>query len=286
MNQEVSSPANPCSIPPLVAGSPCRFCGSNTAPKADAHIFPKAIFLKAKAAQGDEDFLWAIDRNGSKPPRRVRIGEYDSNILCQECERNHQDIDTRGIRALFQTPYKSVRVHAKKQLILKYSDRANARDIRTFLYFTLLKAAWSQRDTFSNVNLEPEVEAHFRSTIEEGIEPEDLYVPIFLTEHGQATPGFISTPMIYHGLITVFPSGTYTLYQLNVGERCAWVQAGKGAKGFGEQSAHLALRNGQRVHILRSSRADAANEEWVAQLVADRMNSGGGKWKAQHPYPC
>lgn len=278
MNQEIPSPAKPRSVPPLVAGSPCHICGSTTAPKADSHIFPKSIFLKVKAAQGYEDFLLAIDRDGSKPPRRIRIGEYDSNVLCQECERKHQDIDACGVRALFQTPYKSVRVHAKKQLILKYSDRANARDIRTFLYFTLLKAAWSQRDTFANVSLDPEIEAHFRRTIEEGTDPEGLQVPIFLTQHGQATPGFISTPMIYHGLITVFPSGTHTLYQLSVGGLCAWIQAGKGAPSFGERTAHLALHNGQRVHILRSPRADAANEEWIAELVADRMNSGGGKW--------
>ena len=271
-------PCSPISVRPNDISSPCGLCGSTTAPKADSHVFPKSVFKQVKATQGDEDCLWAIDRDGSKPPRRIRMGEYDTDILCQGCECKHHGIDTRGVRALFQTPYNAVRVYGKNQLILKYSDRANARDIRTFLYFTLLKAGWSTREAFLNVKLESEVEAHFRATVERGAEPDGLPVPIFLTQHGRATPGFLPTPTIYHGLITVVPKGTYSIYQLSVGDLCAWLFPGKGAPRFGERTAHLALCDGQRVNILRSPQADAVNEEWMAQLIADRIRSGGGRW--------
>jgi len=200
---------------------------------------------------------------------------YDDGILCQECEHRYHAIDTRGVRSLFQIPYKTLKVYGKRQLIQKYSDEANAWDIRVFLYFTLLKACWSKQEVYSNVSLEPEVENHFRETVESGNEPDNLVVPIFLVQHGLVTRGFLTTPAIYHGLITVIPRKNYIVYQLSIGELCAWIFAGKEAPQFGDVTRHLALRDGRRVNILRSPESDAANENWIAQLIADRIRSGG-----------
>lgn len=241
-------------------------------------MFPKSVFKRAKAAQGGGEYLLAVCRDGSKPLSRVRVGVYDCDILCQECEHKYHGIDTRGVRSLFQSPYKNLKVYGKRQLIQKYSDEANARDIRVFLYFTLLKACWSNREIYSNVSLEPEVEKHFRETLVSGVEPKNLSVPIFLVQHGIATRGFLPTPAIFHGLITVIPRVDHIVYQVSVGELCAWVFAGKGAPQFGDVTGHLALRDGKRVSILRSPESDTANENWIAQLIADRIGSGGDRW--------
>ena len=256
---------------------PCRICGKTNLPMADAHIFPKAVFKRVKAAQGQEPFLLALDRDGAKPPKKVRIGEYDPNLLCVGCEQDYSPIDDRGLRSLLGTPFVPVPPYAKKQLVLKYSDKANALDIRLFLLFILLRASWSTREAYRHVQFGSDLERHILKAIQDGIEPGGIDLRMLLFQHRVVKDGLLSTPAVHSGAIIVWPGQGKVIFRLGIFDLSALILFGETVLTTA-QPERLSLQAGKRVQILQSGVLDAQMEGWVAEMVVDRIRSGGGQW--------
>ena len=71
----------------------------------------------------------------------------------------------------------------KKTLVLKYSDKASAKDIRLFILFILQRASWSTREVYQFVQLGPDLERHLLQAIQDGNEPEGIELRILLFQH-------------------------------------------------------------------------------------------------------
>ena len=228
---------------------PCRICGSTSSVVADASIFPKAVFRKARAAQGEEPFLLAIDRHGSKP-KKVRIGEYDSNLLCVDCEQKFSPIDDRGLRALQAGLYIPVPCYGKKQLVLKYSDKANAQDLRLFLLFILLRASWSSREAYKHVQLGADLERHLLRAAQDGIEPAGIEFRILLFQHKLIKGGLLSTPAVHSGAIFVWPGAGQAVFRLGIHDMSALVLVGETVLNT-PQTARISLQPGERCRFFK-----------------------------------
>lgn len=78
----------------------CRFCGKFR-PLVKAHIIPEAFF---RAIGTGKDAPILVSNNVNMPfPKRLPIGVYDGELLCDPCERKFDRVDAYGTKTLLHT---------------------------------------------------------------------------------------------------------------------------------------------------------------------------------------
>ena len=78
----------------------CRFC-EKLKPLVKAHIIPEAFF---RAIGTGKDAPLLLSNKADIPfPKRLPIGAYDSELLCDSCERKFDPVDAYGVKTLLYT---------------------------------------------------------------------------------------------------------------------------------------------------------------------------------------
>lgn len=78
----------------------CRFCGKLRA-LVKAHIIPEAFFRAI--GTGKDAPILVTNRADAPFPKRLPIGVYDSELLCDTCERKFDRVDAYGTKTLLHT---------------------------------------------------------------------------------------------------------------------------------------------------------------------------------------
>lgn len=129
----------------------CRFCYNNP-PSVDAHIIPRSFFVE----HGD-------DRYPSKQitdlenvfPKKLPIGVYDSDILCDKCEPLFSTYDDYGYR-FFHPPAEYPLQTDGNGTHAYFIEDIEYDKLKLFLLAVLWRASVSTQDFYAGVNLGPD----------------------------------------------------------------------------------------------------------------------------------
>jgi len=142
-----------------------------------SHVIPESFLIHRKA-QGETPVL-ATNKAGTYPKKRP-IGEYDSEILCKECETVFNSWDSYG-KELLINKLNDFKI-AKKDgnIIGYYTESFDYVKLKMFFISILWRASISKRDLFKNANLGPHEDILRNMITNEDIGTMDYYdVQIF-----------------------------------------------------------------------------------------------------------
>lgn len=130
----------------------CRYC-EQLKPLVKAHIIPEAFFRAIGTGEGAP--ILVSNSQSSPFPKRVPIGVYDSEILCDCCERKFDGLDAYGTKTLLHT----LRGDALKPmrhngLVIGFeASGIDQQALLRFLVATLWRASVSRNPVFARVSL-------------------------------------------------------------------------------------------------------------------------------------
>jgi hypothetical protein len=145
----------------------CRFCDKDKPKLAKAHIIPRSFF-KGVRGKGNYSVEMRVSKKAVKE-KYQQAGNYDTGILCEECERKFAKYDAHG-HSVFTKVFEEAKI---------YRDPAGMECgyllpdvdfplLKLFLLGVLWRASVSSLDFFSNVDLGERHEATIKSLISEG----------------------------------------------------------------------------------------------------------------------
>ena len=133
----------------------CRFCNL-IKPLIKAHIIPRSFFLKYKGdpAKGQKPYAVLVD---SKKPIKEsgefkQAGIYDSNILCESCEKKFGEFDRYGWEILEPI---TVDTPPSQYNGSVYKIDCDTDKIRRFILSVLWRASVSKIQFYKDVDLGP-----------------------------------------------------------------------------------------------------------------------------------
>lgn len=130
----------------------CKLClGKHKLIKA--HAIPEAFFRELRS---DGQTPQLITTTPSSFPKRVPIGVYDDQILCELCEAKFEEIDSYGIDALlkkFNDHFHPIEVSRPTEGL--ESETIDPQRLLQFLVAILWRASVSNHPFFSKVSLGP-----------------------------------------------------------------------------------------------------------------------------------
>lgn len=129
----------------------CKKCGEERK-LVKAHIVPRSFYMDLRASN---EYLNVVPGNPAERITISRIGDYDQNILCQECDRFLGVFDDYGKSVLLDG--KNERKEIIKGGVVagwEISD-INASKLEKFILSVLWRASITQRTFFQRVNLGP-----------------------------------------------------------------------------------------------------------------------------------
>jgi hypothetical protein len=128
----------------------CRFCGHDKK-LVKAHIIPEGFFRSLR--QG-KDMPRLLSSSRHAHPKKIPIGVYDTEILCETCERLFQHWDQYGQEffARKHRDWKPLSIHGHRIYEIHDYDYAS---LKLFFVSILWRASVSGQDFFKRVNLGP-----------------------------------------------------------------------------------------------------------------------------------
>jgi len=129
----------------------CRLCLENKA-LIEAHIIPRCLYAPLKHASGP---MMRISRDPGVPPRASHTGEYDTDILCTDCDNLFSPWDSYACDILLQQlPEQRIKVGPTGQRFYVVGDYDYTR-LKLFVLSVLWRMSVSTRPAFRNVKLGP-----------------------------------------------------------------------------------------------------------------------------------
>lgn len=156
--------------------SDCKLCGKQKK-LIKAHIIPGSFY---KYSKDNSDYLMLISDNDY--PKKSRIGVYDNNILCKECDGNIIGIfDNYAKNLLFDQNYTIM-----KYSNIKYFKIENFEYDKLMMFFLSMvwRASISKHDFFASVNLGPQYESTIKEIIRTGDLNTNIFSCLLLKYHG------------------------------------------------------------------------------------------------------
>lgn len=130
----------------------CRYC-EQLKPLVKAHIIPEAFFRAI--GTGKDAPILVTNRSDSPFPKRIPIGVYDSEILCDCCERKFDKLDAYGTRTLLHTLRgEALKPMRHNGLVIGFeASGINQDTLLRFFIGTLWRASVSRSPIFDRVSL-------------------------------------------------------------------------------------------------------------------------------------
>lgn len=130
----------------------CRYCGQ-LRPLVKAHIVPEAFFRAI--GTGKDAPILVTNRSDSPFPKRIPIGVYDNEILCDCCERKFDKLDAYGTKTLLHTLRgEALKPMSHNGLVIGFEVAGiNQETLLRFFIATLWRASVSRSPIFDRVSL-------------------------------------------------------------------------------------------------------------------------------------
>ena len=126
----------------------CRICNGEKK-LIKAHAIPQAFFLPLRDGENPP-----IPVSEGHYPKRIPIGAYDSEILCEECEGRFSSVDDYGVRVLL-TDFSKLFAPIAFAGYGYASTSVDCQKLLLFLVAVLLRASFSRQRFYSKVELGP-----------------------------------------------------------------------------------------------------------------------------------
>ncbi len=128
----------------------CRGCGEDKK-LVKAHIIPESFFRTMKA--DSERIFQVIDKFEKEwqHKKRIPIGVYDKEILCNDCERKFQLFDDYGFKILFESKRTEIKING--EIAFYKTDKIDYKLLKLFFISVIWRASISKQLAFASVNL-------------------------------------------------------------------------------------------------------------------------------------
>lgn len=135
----------------------CKFCEENIEKYIDCHIIPKAFFVfsqKMSAKIGwSGNMLMITNTKGEQPKKRVRIGWYDPQLVCEKCERRFGKYDDYAIQLLLKNESKHKSVIENSRIIAWVIENFDFKLLKLFFISILWRSSASSLPQFNKISL-------------------------------------------------------------------------------------------------------------------------------------
>lgn len=128
----------------------CQYCREDKN-LVKAHVIPEAFF-RTLCSQGETPSL--LSATGY--PKRRPMGEYDKEILCEDCEKLFSDVDTYGARVLLgEFKEKFTALSSAGETVAFEAEGIDQSLLLRFLVSVLWRASVSKQGFYGKVELGP-----------------------------------------------------------------------------------------------------------------------------------
>ena len=128
----------------------CKLCDHDVDKLAESHILPKSFYGEAFVDPNGPAKLLSSDPNAR--PTRTRTGEYDSNLLCRQCEASLSDYDDYAHTVLFKTAPAETILFNGQAHVARF-EQIDTEKLRIFFVSLLWRMHATDRAMFSSVKL-------------------------------------------------------------------------------------------------------------------------------------
>lgn len=128
----------------------CLLCLTEREKLANAHITPKALYGETLTKEADTLLV-----PSSKTARRMRspVGEYDTHILCEDCEKRFSSLDEHAAQLFIEETPRAI-YHNNEPLIFAY-ETVDSTTVIMFFQFLKWRIGASSRSVFRAISLGP-----------------------------------------------------------------------------------------------------------------------------------
>lgn len=241
----------------------CRYC-EQSKPLVRAHIIPAAFFRAIGGGKGGTPLLFT--NNANQPfTKRSPTGVYDSEILCDACERKFDHLDAYGTKTLLHT-LRGKNLKALSHGNDVYGFEAKGIDQALLLRFfvgTLWRAAVSRQDFFSRVQLLARHEKLARKAIgTEDVSPDfGVTLAAFKSADGRDESVGIMDPLKQR-------YGGVNVYRFYFGAFHAHIKVDQ--RPFAEPQFHMALGQHDVLGIVRRDYASSKDGRAMLQTAREQ----------------
>ncbi|MBI2596359.1 hypothetical protein HYW46_06520 [Candidatus Daviesbacteria bacterium] len=137
----------------------CKFCKEKVVKLANAHVLPRAYFeySRRKAKMTKTQSMKLITNTKDQfPIGKVRIGWYDSDLVCAECENRFAPYDNYSPRLLLQNEDHHRQIIVNGDLKGWEIAQFDYEKLKLFVISVLWRAGASQLPQFGKINLSQE----------------------------------------------------------------------------------------------------------------------------------
>ena len=214
----------------------CRYCGEDKK-LIKAHVIPEAFFRRLRDGRAPPRML---TNNKNEYPKRMPIGVYDNNILCEACEPHFEVWDNYAQELLGIEPKGASHIVGKDQLA-GYETHEYWYDLLKLFFISLLwRASVSNHNFYVKVQLGP-----FENIAKGFIErknpgtPEDFSVTLAKFDHPLGETVFDPHPEKKEGV---------NYYRFYLGSYVAYIKVDKRkAPGL---HVHFKMKPGEPLRII------------------------------------
>jgi hypothetical protein len=127
--------------------SPCKLCGKE-APLVRAHIIPESMYPFEEVRR---EPLIMVPSDPNIPRGKSRVGEYDTTLVCADCEATFAPWDEYAIRIFRSEPIRSSYIYVDSEARLYTLEAYDYKKLKLFFLSLLWRATESSRPFFEHV---------------------------------------------------------------------------------------------------------------------------------------
>lgn len=161
----------------------CKLCGYEASALVDAHIIPRSFYGPSLTdSRGPMKVYSSV--KGTRP-KRSRVGEYDGNLLCSDCEASLSVYDDHAYTTLFKTEPTHITRDEGEALAASF-DGVDLDRLRVFFVTLMWRMHATDRPMFNNVklgNLEPGFRAGTQTKDPKAVPEMDVLIQRFDTSN-------------------------------------------------------------------------------------------------------
>jgi hypothetical protein len=260
----------------------CKFCSKPVEKLVDSHIIPKAFFIYTRSISdkiGQSDHMLMItNTKGQQPKRRLRIGWYDSNLVCQECEARFKPYDEYAIQLLLKQENKQKPVVKDGENIAWTVDDYSFKKLKLFIISLLWRAGASDLPPFKRINPGKELEKAKQLILSDNSGKENEFSFVLARFGDNAGKAFIVDPHVEFKNDAFGDLNCYRFY-LGAGY-IVYVKVDK--RPFPQESEEISAIDGKPLWIIRRSDFSVSKEWEVFKKVLHQADENFSKIKSNH----
>ena len=166
----------------------CKLCGADKK-LIRAHVIPAAFFDKSGNDSAFDSSLYS--GNPATHPKRIHIGVYEKELLCDDCERRFQRWDDYGVKLLLRKFDDFLPVLKDGEPIGWRLDTYDYHLLKMFVIGVLWRAAASTHAYYVDTTLGPFEQLAKQSVLDEDPRDSDFFATVLVRWHSNSLPAYL-----------------------------------------------------------------------------------------------